>query len=139
MVFVALLNTTVPVQTDLHVHRVRFQDTETREYLVEGGLGTRCSFVATFRLDCGLEEFYEEFSQSQLHRAVSITSTSICITKQEVVPWMMFEAWLGTVMQRHLFPNRSIRFIDKGIASKIPKYHLRALTAQPSGEPPEEK
>lgn len=133
---------TLPHRTELAVSRVRFQDSETREYQVEGGLGTRCSFVsvdtaASMRLDCQLGEFYAEFDRSMLHMVATITNTSICLTKQPNVSWFMLEAWLSVVMQRHLFPDREIRFIDRGVAKQIPKSHQNVLNALPSDARPQ--
>ncbi len=134
-----VLQASAPVYTELRVERIRFSEVETREYRVEGGLGLRCTLVSTLQLKCDLAEFYAEFDRSHLHQAISITATSICVTKQARVPWMMYETWLGTVMQRHLFPNRKIRFMEKGVAKHIPMYHRDTLNQLESQRRKEEE
>lgn len=128
-VLLVALQVSIPNTSELRVERISFPDAETHEYRVPGGLGIRCALSSINRVDCGPEEFYAEFRASLLHRALSITSSSICVTKQQQVNWLMYEAWLGTVMQTYLFPNRSIRFVDKGTAKDIPEYHRETMNA----------
>lgn len=130
LLFSATLQLAVAQESkEVRVERLAFPDELTREYTVRGGFGFQCMFAgyrASICEDPSLTELIRLLDLGGLNRAVTLTFTSICVTKQPGVTWEAYEQWLTLLLDTLVFPGKTIRIVDVGLAPNIPEYHRSA-------------